>query len=58
MQTLIESEYGKWFFGGEPQMWNMAIEKRLPQMERLITKKNEYFMHQLKYKHSFESGEK
>ena len=39
-------------------MWNLAIEKRLPQMERMITKKNEYFMHQLKYKHSFESGEK
>ena len=57
-QTLIESEYGKWFFGGEAQMWNMAIEKRLPQMERLITKKSEYFMHQLKYKHEFAANEK
>lgn len=29
-QTLIESEHGKWFLGGEPFVWNMAIERRLP----------------------------
>ena len=48
-QNLIQSEYGKWFLGGEPYVWNTAIERRYPQLERIITKKNDFFMHQLKY---------
>ena len=49
VQNAIELEYGKWFLGGEPFVWNSAIEKRLPQLERIITKKNQYYMHQLKF---------
>ena len=48
-QALIEREHGKWFLGGEPFMWNSAIEKRMPQLERLITKKGQFFIHQLKF---------
>lgn len=29
-QAVIEREHGKWFLGGEPFMWNSAIEKRMP----------------------------
>ena len=49
LETLIESEHGKWFLGGEPFVWNLAIERRLPQLERIITKKNQFYMHQLKF---------
>ena len=48
-QNAIEQEYGKWFLGGEPFLWNTAIERRMPQLERIITKKNQYYIHQLKY---------
>lgn len=42
---LIKAEDGEWFFGGEEFLWNSAIEKRLPKLERMITKKGVYFMH-------------
>ena len=49
LEALIDSEYGKWVFGGEPFVWNTAIERRYPQLERIITKKNAFYMHQLKF---------
>jgi len=30
-------------------MWNSARERRLPQLERIISKNNQLFVHQLKY---------
>lgn len=30
LEKLISSEYGQWFLGGEPMLWNMAIERRMP----------------------------
>lgn len=30
LAKLISSEYGQWFLGGEPMLWNMAIERRMP----------------------------
>ena len=48
-QNLIAGEYGKWFLGGEPFAWNEAIARRFPQLERIITKKGQLFIHQLKY---------
>jgi len=30
----------EWFFGSEEYLWNAAIERNLPQMERIIQKKN------------------
>ena len=55
LQEVIEEEDGKWFLGGEEFMWNSAIERGLPKLERIITKKGQYFMHQLKYGQSAES---
>lgn len=55
LKDLIESEDGKWFFGGEPGLWNAAIERGFPQMERLIMKQGQCFVHQLKYGRSPES---
>ena len=46
---MIKEEYGKWFLGGEPFLWNTAIERRMPQLERIITKKSQYYIHQLTY---------
>jgi len=40
LENLINQEYGKWFLGGEPFLWNTAIERRMPQLERIITKKS------------------
>ena len=36
-------------------MWNSAIERGLPKLERIIRKKDQYFIHQLKYGSSKES---
>ena len=36
----IKAEDGQWFLGGENYMWNSAIERGYPQLERLITKKD------------------
>jgi len=30
LETAIDAEYGKWFLGGEPFLWNTAIERRMP----------------------------
>lgn len=49
LENAIDEVYGKWFLGGEPFLWNMAIERRMPQLQRIITKKGAYFIHELKY---------
>jgi len=30
LEDAINREYGKWFLGGEPFLWNTAIERRMP----------------------------
>lgn len=45
LENYIASEHGKWFLGGEPLMWNAAIERRMPQLERMITRKGQFFVH-------------
>ena len=37
-------------------MWNSAIERRMPQLERIISKKGQYYIHQLKYQQAGEGG--
>jgi hypothetical protein len=49
LKQRIESEDGEWFLGGEEFMWNSAIEKGLPKLERMIKKDDGFYMHQLKY---------
>jgi len=40
----------EWFFGSEEYLWNAAIERNLPNLERLIQKKDgQYFAHRLKF---------
>ena len=51
----IKAEDGQWFLGGENYMWNSAIERGYPQLERLIMKKDQYFVHKLSYGQSKES---
>ena len=46
---LIKSEDGEWFLGGEEFLWNTAIERGLPKLERMLNKKGEFYVHQLKY---------
>lgn len=39
-----------WYFGSEEFLWNTAIERNLPNMERLIQQKDgTYFAHRLKH---------
>ena len=45
-----------WFFGGENFLWNAAIGKQLPNLERLITKEGKVFAHRLKHGQSKESA--
>ena len=47
----IESE---WFLAGEEHLWNMGIEKNLPNLERIISKKGQYFAHRLRFVNSEE----
>jgi hypothetical protein len=49
LEELIRKEDGAWFLGGEDFLWNEAIQRGLPQLERIIQKKGQYFTHQLKY---------
>jgi len=41
----------EWFLGSEVHLWNQAISKTLPNLERLIQKKDDgqYFAHRLKF---------
>lgn len=40
----------EWYFGSEEFLWNTAIEKNLPNLERIITNKDgTYFSHRLKF---------
>ena len=34
---------------GEEYIWNSAIEKSLPNLERVIIKKGDYFAHRLRH---------
>jgi hypothetical protein len=45
-----------WFFGSEEYLWNSAIERNLPNLERLIQKQGFYFAHRLKFGQSKESA--
>lgn len=39
-----------WFLGSEEYLWNSAIERSLPNLERLIQKKDgSYFAHRLRF---------
>ena len=47
--TIIEYDQ-TWYLGSEEFLWNSAIEKNLPNLERLIQKKDgTYFAHRLKH---------
>ncbi len=37
---MIEEEDGKWFLSGEEYLWNQAIARGLPRLERMIKKDN------------------
>jgi len=39
----------EWFLAGEDYLWNKGIEKNLPNLERIISKKGSYFAHRLRY---------
>jgi hypothetical protein len=39
----------EWFLAGEDYLWNTAIEKNMPNLERIIEKKGQYFTHRLKF---------
>lgn len=45
----------EWFLGSEEYLWNAAIERSLPNLERLIKKKDQYFAHRLRFGQSKES---
>jgi len=46
----------EWFLGSEEYLWNAAIERELPNLERLIQKKDgQYVAHRLKFGQSAES---
>ena len=45
----------EWFFAGEDFMWNSAIEKNIPNLERIIEKKGAYFAHRLRFGQAEES---
>jgi hypothetical protein len=36
LKERINTEDGEWFLSGEEFMWNSAIEKGLPKLERMI----------------------
>lgn len=38
-QEVVTYDY-EWYFGSEEFLWNTAIEKNLPNLERLIQKKD------------------
>jgi hypothetical protein len=42
---MIQEEDGQWFLGGEEFLWNSAIERCLPKLERMITKEGQSYMH-------------
>ena len=37
----------EWFLGSEEYLWNTAIERHLPKLERLITKEGKHYAHRL-----------
>lgn len=37
----------EWFLGSEEYLWNSAIERHLPKLERLITKEGKHYAHRL-----------
>ena len=38
-----------WVLAGEENLWNEAIKQGLPNLERIIENKGQYFAHRLKY---------
>lgn len=42
--SLLDKE---WFLGSEEYLWNTAIERHLPKLERLITKEGKHYAHRL-----------
>jgi hypothetical protein len=55
----LEDELNKieqeWFLAGEDYLWNSAIERNMPSLERIIEKKGAYFTHRLRYGQAEES---
>jgi len=55
-ENEIKEYNQEWFFGSEEYLWNSAIERNLPNLERLIQKKDgQYHAHRLKFGQSKES---
>ena len=49
-EEQVRTQEGEWFLGGETYLWNSAIERQLPNLERLIQKKEGGFaVHRLKH---------
>ena len=48
-QKEVDVIDNEWFFAGEEFLWNLAIEKNLPNLERIIENKGSYYAHRLKY---------
>ncbi len=49
LEESINAIEKEWFFAGENYLWNSAIKKNLPSLERLIDHKNAFFAHRLKF---------
>lgn len=46
-ETELKQIDSDWFFGSEEYLWNSAIERQLPKLERLISKDGQNFAHRL-----------
>ena len=46
-ETELREMDSGWFLGSEEYLWNAAIERRLPNLERLITKEGQHYAHRL-----------
>ncbi|CDW89360.1 pecanex-like protein 4 [Stylonychia lemnae] len=49
LQKEIRQYDQEWFLAGEEYIWNAGIEKNLPNLERIIAKKGQYFAHRLRF---------
>ena len=39
----------EWFFGSEEYLWNTAILRHFPRLERIVEKEGKYYAHRLIY---------
>ena len=49
IQRELKTIQSEWFLAGEDFLWNAGIEKNLPNLERIISKKGSYFTHRLRF---------